>query len=78
MAYSVRGSSTKYRIGFGIIEDDSSIVREMATYPTSTSRWESEMVEYPCLVSHKNSIFMFYNGNGYGKSGIGLARLIIS
>ena len=78
MAYSVRGSSTKYRIGFGIIEDDSPIIKEIATYPTSKSRWESEMVEYPCLVSHKNSIFMFYNGNGYGKSGIGLARLIIS
>jgi hypothetical protein len=78
LAYSVRGNKTKYRIGFGIIEDGSHIVRQIAIYPTSTSTWESEMVEYPCLVSHKDSIFMFYNGNGYGKSGIGLARIIVS
>ena len=78
LAYSVRGNTTKYRIGFGIIEDRSHVVRQIAIYPTSTSTWESEMVEYPCLVSHKDSIFMFYNGDGYGKSGIGLAQVIVS
>ena len=78
MAYSVRGSATKYRIGFGIIEDDSTIVKETSTFSTSDATWESEMVEYPYLVSHRDSIYMFYNGNGYGKSGIGLAQVITS
>ena len=78
MAYSVRGNKTRYRIGFGLIEDHSSIVKQMCTFSTSTSKWESEMVEYPYLVSHGDSIFMFYNGNDYGKSGIGLAQLEIT
>lgn len=78
MAYSVRGNKTKYRIGFGLIEDNSSIVKQMCTFYASTSKWESEMVEYPYLVSHGDSIFMFYNGNDYGRSGIGLAQLVIT
>lgn len=77
MAYSVRGNATKYRIGFGLIEDNSSMVKQICTFSTSLSKWESEMVEYPYLVSHGDSVFMFYNGNGYGKSGIGLAQLIV-
>jgi len=78
MAYSFRGSTTKYRIGFGLIEKDSTIIKQAYTFSTSASSWESEMVEYPYLVPHRDSIFMFYNGNGYGKSGIGLAQLTIS
>jgi hypothetical protein len=48
----------------------------MSTFSSSEATWESEMVEYPYLVSHRDSTYMFYNGNGYGKSGIGLAQLI--
>ena len=77
MAFSVRGNATKYRIGFGLIEDSSSVVKQICTFSTSSSKWESEMVEYPYLVAHGDSVFMFYNGNGYGKSGIGLAQLIV-
>jgi len=78
MAYSVRGNKTKYRIGFGNIKDDTSEIKEIAAFRTSTSPWESEMVEYPYLIAHKDLIYMFYNGDGYGKSGIGLAKLSIS
>lgn len=34
--------------------------------------WDSEMVCYPYLIGS----FMFYNGNGYGRSGIGIAECI--
>lgn len=31
---------------------------------------DSDMQCYPCLYRHKNVIYMFYNGNGYGATGI--------
>jgi hypothetical protein len=41
----------------------------------SGSGWDSEMVEYPALFSHQGRRYMLYNGNGYGRSGVGLAVL---
>jgi hypothetical protein len=78
MAYSVRGNLTRYQIGFGLIKEDSMVVEHLATFPPSSSIWENEMVEYPNLISYGDEIYMFYNGNAYGKSGIGLAKLIVS
>jgi len=39
----------------------------------SDSGWDSEMVSYPSLLKHKNKMYMFYNGNGYGRTGFGVA-----
>ncbi len=39
----------------------------------SESGWDSEMVCYPYVFQHKDKLYMLYNGNGYGKTGIGLA-----
>ncbi len=39
--------------------------------------WDSEMMEY-CWV-HATSAsrrYLFYNGNGFGRSGVGMARLV--
>jgi len=38
----------------------------------SNSTWESEMVCYPYYCDG----FIFYNGNGYGKSGIGVVECL--
>ena len=40
----------------------------------SKSGWDSDMICYPYVFKHKNNIFMFYNGNGYGRTGFGLAK----
>ena len=32
--------------------------------------------EYSSVVSYKNKKYMFYNGDNYGKNGIGLAILV--
>ncbi len=37
------------------------------------SIWDNEMVCYPFIVENKDNLIMFYNGNGFGKSGIGYA-----
>ncbi|MGL4191291.1 MAG: hypothetical protein ACRCRU_01735 [Vibrio sp.] len=37
--------------------------------------WDSEMVCYPFVFDHNGTRYMLYNGNGYGKTGFGLAVL---
>ena len=39
----------------------------------SENGWDSIMVEYPYVVLHNSKKYMFYNGNGFGKEGIGYA-----
>jgi hypothetical protein len=39
------------------------------------SDWDSEMIEYPFIFDHDGQRYMLYNGNGYGKTGFGLAVL---
>jgi hypothetical protein len=41
---------------------------------TETSEWDNEMVCYPFIVENNNNLVMFYNGNSFGKTGIGYAR----
>jgi len=41
----------------------------------SDSGWDSEMVEYPFVFDHKGDRYMLYAGNGFGKTGFGLAIL---
>ena len=39
----------------------------------SAEGWDSEMIEYPHIFECMGNKYMLYNGNGYGKSGIGIA-----
>lgn len=41
----------------------------------SKSGWDSEMTCYPYLIEHEGKVFLFYNGNGFGATGIGFAVL---
>jgi hypothetical protein len=79
MAYSYRGDGTKYRIGFILLEDFSSASHLGGISPllTSISEWESDMVEYPSFFRFKNQLFMLYNGNSFGKTGVGIVNVRI-
>lgn len=73
MFYSYRGES--YRIGYAESEDgykwkrkDNEIQLDVAE-----SGWDSQMIEYPSIFDYDGRRYMLYCGNGYGKSGIGLA-----
>lgn len=76
MWFSYRGS--KYRVGFAVSSDGKNWEREDSAsgFEVSQSGWDSESVEYPCFFDHKGSRYALYNGNGYGKTGFGLARLV--
>ncbi|MFM8395102.1 MAG: hypothetical protein ACKOB4_14370, partial [Acidobacteriota bacterium] len=41
----------------------------------SAAGWDDEMIEYPFVFEHRGRLFMLYNGNGYGRTGFGLALL---
>ena len=73
MWYSYRGAT--YRIGFATSEDGINWVRndEAAGIDISRSGWDSEMVEYAHVFEFEDTLFMTYNGNQFGRTGVGLA-----
>jgi len=79
MWFSYRsGRGESYRIGHGAKLNSSSrwtLPLDNLDLDVSPSGWDSEMVEYPFVFDHKGHRYMLYNGNGFGRSGIGLARL---
>lgn len=77
MWYSHRGGpgAERYRIGFATSSDGRSWVRSDELELPIDGDWDSEMRCYPYVVEHDGQRFMFYNGNGYGATGIGLAVL---
>lgn len=80
MWYSFRsGSGEKYRIGYASSDDGINWNRQLKNFGIDIGEensWDSEMVCYPYVFKHKNKIYMIYNGNSYGKTGFGLAKLI--
>lgn len=75
MWYSYRGSS--YRIGYAESLDGRQWDRldHLVGLNVSPMGWDSEMIEYPFVFDHAGQRYMLYNGNGYGKTGFGLAIL---
>ena len=47
----------------------------LAGIDVSPEGWDSEMICYPYVFEHKDTKYMLYNGNGYGRTGFGLAVL---
>jgi len=77
MWFSFRsGDGSTYRIGYAKSDDGVNWVRDLESgiYP-SKQGWDSEMVCYPYVFSYNDNLYMLYNGNGYGKTGIGIAVL---
>ncbi len=76
MWYSYRGD--RYRIGYAESSDGISWARrdDEAGIDVSHAGWDSEMVEYAFVFDHEGTRYMLYNGNDYGKTGIGLAALV--
>ncbi len=76
MYFSYKDPSLGYRIGYATSADGIKFQRDLTTdknLNVSKNGWDSEMVEYSYVFSHNNIKFMLYNGNNYGKNGIGYA-----
>jgi hypothetical protein len=78
MWFSYRsGRGEKYRIGYAFSQDGEKweLLLCGSGIDVSETGWDSEMVEYPFVFEHSGQRYMLYNGNGYGKTGFGLAVL---
>ncbi len=75
MWYSFRGDY--YKLGYAESIDGINWTRmdNEVGLETSPGGWDSEMVAYPYVFRHNGHLYMLYNGNGYGKTGVGLAVL---
>jgi hypothetical protein len=75
MWYSFRG--LHYNIGYAESVDGINWVRkdDEVNLQLSETGWDSEMLCYGFVFYHLGNKYMLYNGNGYGKSGIGLAKI---
>ena len=82
MLYSCRGirdyrtdPAQSYRLGYAESSDGLKWTRrdEAVGIERSNSGWDSEMIEYCHLYQRESLRYLFYNGNGFGKTGIGYA-----
>jgi predicted GH43/DUF377 family glycosyl hydrolase len=84
MFYSYRGvlnyrtdRQQSYRLGYAESRDGLSWTRrdEDAGIERSEAGWDSEMIEYSYRYEHQCRKYLFYNGNGFGATGVGYAVL---
>lgn len=73
MWYSFRGES--YRIGYATSADGLNFKRRDSEVgiDVSSDGWDSEMIEYAFVFDHQSNRYMIYNGNDFGRTGLGLA-----
>jgi len=67
-----------YRIGYATSSDGIEWQRqdELAGIDVSDHGWDSQMIEYPQVVRYGARELLFYNGNGFGGTGIGYAESV--
>jgi hypothetical protein len=75
MWYAFRGSA--YRIGYAESVDGAVWTRKdnEAGIGVGPDAWDGDSVEYPCVFDHAGTRYMLYCGNGYGRTGFGIAVL---
>lgn len=76
MWYAVRGEH--YRIGYAESPDGLHWERmdQHLVWQGPAGAWESDEQAYPCVLRHGSDWYMLYNGNRYGATGFGWARLV--
>ena len=76
MWYCYATKYVPYRIGYAESINGTTWTRkddEGLDVSKDRDAWDSQMVCYPYVFEHRNKRFMLYNGNDYGRTGIGYA-----
>jgi hypothetical protein len=70
--------ASAYRLGYAWSDDLVTWTRDdsLAGLEPSTGEWDSDMQCYPHVFETEGDVFLLYNGNEFGRSGFGLARLV--
>jgi hypothetical protein len=73
MWYAYRTSH--YRIGCATSSDGRHWDRcdDQWGLSAAANEWENEMTSYPAVFSHRDRLWLLYNGNEYGRTGFGIA-----
>jgi predicted GH43/DUF377 family glycosyl hydrolase len=76
-AHDYRNKDRGYRIGYAYSSDAITWTRDdsKAGIGLSPTGWDSEMQHYPHVFEVDNNHYMIYNGNDFGRYGLGLAKL---
>lgn len=75
-SHNYRDGVGSYKIGYAESYDGVAWNRkdEEAGITLSETGWDSRMQTYPSVVHYEDKKYLFYNGNGFGKTGIGWAE----
>lgn len=67
-----------YNMGYAESADGISFTRmdDKVGILLSDNGWDSEMLCYPNVFKHNDDMYMLYCGNGYGKTGFGIAKWV--
>jgi hypothetical protein len=71
-----RDGAGSYRIGYAWSTNLKDWMRadDEAGIEPSPAGWDSTMMAYPYVVKVGDRTLLFYNGNGFGRTGIGYAQ----
>lgn len=80
MFYSIRIKHFGYRLGYAESYDGIKWDRKdhLMNLDVSKEGWDSDMLAYSSVIEINKKLVMFYNGNGFGKTGFGYAEFIES
>jgi hypothetical protein len=74
MWFCARTQQRAYRIGSALSADGLHWERDPSgQLPPNESGWDADMTAYPHVFEHAGARWMLYCGNGFGRSGFGLA-----
>jgi len=78
MIYSIRTYSRGYYLGYAESDDGIHWVRkdDEVGIDLSETGWDSENISYGYRFVYGDKTYLFYNGNGCGKTGFGYAELV--
>jgi predicted GH43/DUF377 family glycosyl hydrolase len=77
MLYSIRSRSRGYRLGYAQSQNGKTWTRkdEDVGIDVSPNGWDSRAICYASIVKVGEKMYMFYNGNDFGETGVGFALL---
>jgi hypothetical protein len=74
-------SDDPYRLGYARSQDGLTWSRadDLLRFdnPPRSGEWDAAMQAYPCVVARGDELFLFYNGDGFGQTGFGFARVLM-
>jgi hypothetical protein len=76
--HNYKSKAGGYQIGYAFSKDMEHWIRDDAKAGLTVSEhgWDADMANYPHIFSIAGKTYMFYQGNGMGKTGFGVAELV--